>query len=308
MMGAASGRRPARLRHTIGGIWADALALRPRPAVKALVRGYAKNDILTYASAISFQVFFALIPLALFALGVLGFLHLEEVWRADIAPEVRASTSKPAFAVIDDTVDGILGRRQLFWITLGAAITVWEISGAMRAVMGVFNSIYGVEEQRPVVRRFLVSCALAAVVGILLLAAVVVARFGGSAMAALLGEGPTVAGIAFVLRWSVVIALLLLAVGLLVRFAPATRRPVRWAGYGAVLVVLGWVAMSLIFGWYVSSVANYGSIFGGLATLIVTMEYLYLSSIVFLTGIQIDALTRRSVEGPGERPGERLGP
>jgi membrane protein len=307
-MGAASRHRPARLRHTIGGIWADALALRPRPAVKALVRGYAENDILTYASAISFQVFFALIPLALFTLGVLGFLHLEEVWRADIAPEVRASTSKPAYTIIDDTVDGILGRRQLFWITLGAAITVWEISGAMRAVMGVFNSIYGVEDQRPVVRRFLVSCALAAMVGILLLAAVVVARFGGSAVAALLGEGPIVAALAFVLRWGLVIGLLLLAVGLLVRFAPATRRPVRWAGYGAVLVVLGWVAMSLIFAWYVSSVANYGSIFGGLATLIVTMEYLYLSSIVFLTGIQIDALTRLSVEGPGERPGERLSP
>lgn len=104
------------------------------------------------------------------------------------------------------------------------------------------------------------------------------------------------------------IALLLLVVGVLGRFAPATRRPVRWGSFGALLVVLGWVAMSLIFTWYVRSVADYGSIYGSLATVIVTMEYLYLSAIVFLTGIQIDALTRRSVEGPGDPSGELLSP
>jgi uncharacterized BrkB/YihY/UPF0761 family membrane protein len=64
--------------------------------------------------------------------------------------------------------------------------------------------------------------------------------------------------------------------------------------------------MSLIFAWYVSSGADYGSIYGSLFTVIATMEYLYLSSIVFLTGIQVDALTRRSVEGPGQPPGELL--
>ncbi len=41
------------------------------------------------------------------------------------------------------------------------------------------------------------------------------------------------------------------------------------------------------------------AIFGSLATVIVAMEYLYLSSIVFLTGIQIDSLARSSVEGTG---------
>ena len=56
-----------------------------------------------------------------------------------------------------------------------------------------------------------------------------------------------------------------------------------------------------------SSLADHGSIYGSLATVIVTMEYLYLSAVVFLTGIQIDALARRSVEGPGEHPGELVG-
>jgi membrane protein len=114
---------------------------------------------------------------------------------------------------------------------------------------------------------------------------------------AALGGGPIVAALAFALRWGVSVGLLLLLVGILVRYAPATRQPVLWGGVGALLVVAGWVAMSLIFAWYVSSVADYGSVYGGLATVIVLIEYLYLSAIVFLTGIQIDALARRRVEG-----------
>ncbi|MDP9259866.1 MAG: hypothetical protein M3Q31_25405 [Actinomycetota bacterium] len=50
----------------------DARRLRPRRIVKALARGNVENDILTYATGISFQVFFALIPLGLLAPGGTG--------------------------------------------------------------------------------------------------------------------------------------------------------------------------------------------------------------------------------------------
>jgi len=146
-------------------------------------------------------------------------------------------------------------------------------------------------------RRFTLSCALAAAVGVLLLLAAVVARFGGAAAEAVLGDGALATTADLALRWGLVFALLLLAVGLLAHFAPAKRRPARWVSFGALLSVGGWVVMSLIFSWYVTSVADYGSIFGSLATVIVAMEYLYLSSIVFLTGIQVDSLARSSVEG-----------
>jgi len=187
--------------------------------VDALLRSYAENNLLTYASAISFRVFF------------------------------------------------------------------------------VFSSIYGVEDRRSFIRRFSLSCALAAGVGALMLMAALVGRFGASAVEAVLGAGAIAGSVGFVLRWGVVFALLLVAIGILAHFAPAKRRPARWVSFGTLLSVAGWVVMSLIFSWYVTSVADYGSIFGSLATVIVAMEYLYLSAIVFLTGIQIDSLARSRLEG-----------
>ena len=91
-------------------------------------------------------------------------------------------------------------------------------------------------------------------------------------------------------------ALLLLLVGLVVRFAPAKRRPLEWVSFGAVVVVAAWIVMSLGFDFYLTTLANYGSVFGNLATVIIAIEYVFLSSIVFVSGIQIDALTRREVE------------
>ena len=40
----------------------------------------------------------------LFVTGLLGFFGLSEVWRSDIAPDLRDSVSNAAFTVIDDAV------------------------------------------------------------------------------------------------------------------------------------------------------------------------------------------------------------
>ena len=274
----------------------EAEALGPRELVKRVVDGYSRHDILTYASAISFQVFFALIPLTLFALGLLGFLNLQEVWTSDLAPEAKGALSAPAFEVVNTTVNKVLGSKQVFWVTAGAAIAVWEVSGAMRAIMTVFDRIYGESRERSFRERLLLSIKLSVIVtGLLLLTAAVV-RFGPALVTLVAEDSGLAHAIGFALRWLIAVTLLLFTVGLISKMAPSRDRPVEWASFGAVLVVVGWIAMTLIFSWYVTSVADYGSLFGSLATLIVALEYLYLSAIMFLTGVQVDAIVHDCVE------------
>jgi len=274
---------------------AEARAFDVRTLTRALVEKYRENDLLTYASAISFQVFFALIPLLLFAFGLIGFLSLSDAWAKDMAPEIKPHVSDTAFKVIDDTVNQILGSKQLFWVTLGAAIAVWEISGAVRAVMQIFNRIYGVTETRRFWRRMRISLGLAAVSGAALISAAAIVRFGPLAVDALGASGFLVDAVAFVARWAIALALLVLVVGVMVRFAPDCRRPLHWVSFGALVAVVGWAAMSIGFWVYATEVADYESIFASLATVIVTLTYLYASVIVFLTGVQLDALVQDGI-------------
>ena len=274
----------------------DARALSLRAATGEILAGFKQNDLLTYASAISFQVVFALVPLALLALGLIGTLGLSG-WRStDAAHTVRHNVSPPVYHVIDDTVRKILAHRQLFWVTLGAVIAVWEVSGAMRATMQVLNRVYGVEEKRSFGRKIGESIVLSTAVTFMLLLALAVVKVGPDTANDVLGDGAAVSVLSFVVSWGAAVALLFLVVTVVVRFAPDTRRPVRWVSFGGLLVIVGWIAVSLLYGFYIGSLADYASIFGNLAAVLVTMSYIYLSAIVFLTGVQLDSLIRRQVD------------
>jgi membrane protein len=267
-----------------------------RETAEELVKGFKENDLLTYASAISFQIISAMIPFALFVLGLIGFFDLNQVWKTNLAPDVQANVSPAAFSFINDTVNRVLAAKQLFWVTLGAGVFLWELSGATRAVMGVFDNVYCAERERPFWQRMRISFALALAVSACFLAALVVVRF-----MPLLWDGHhlawTVQAAAFVLRWAVAAGLMLLAVGLLVHYAPATPQPLRWVSFGSTLVIGSWILMSIGFGFYLREIATYDSIFGNLASVFVLISYLYLSSVVLVAGVQLDAIVRKEVKG-----------
>jgi membrane protein len=255
---------------------------------------FEEHDLLTSASAISFQVFTALVPFLLFAFALLGFLSLDNVWRDHVAGHVRPNVSPAMYQVIDSTVTKVLASGQAFWMTAGLALAVWQISGAVRAVMGALNRIYRVEAERSWGQRMLVSTWLSVAVGAALLLAVAVVS-GGPLLYGDVGQ-PAGAGL-FVLRWGVAGGLMLVAVGLLFHFGPATRRPIRWVSLGTMLAVVSWLGASLAFYVYLRYIASYQSVFGNLATVVVLLGYVYLSSVAFLAGAQIDALVRRRVSG-----------
>ena len=262
---------------------------RIRAKLRRFVDDFVANDLLTYASAISFQILSSIVPFLLFGFGLLGFLHLADVWSEDLAPDLKAAVSPEAFAFLDGTIRRTLTDRQVFWVTAGFLVALWEVSGAVRAVMGALNRTYGIETRRSWRRRMAVSTALALAVGACWLAAIAAVVLSPVVYGDVEGM---VAVLLFVARWAVAGALLLLAVAVLLHYAPERRSPLDWVTFGAVLIMAGWLLMSLGFGVYLRYIADYNSIFGGLATVVVLIAYLYGSAVVFLGGVQVDALAR----------------
>lgn len=254
-----------------------------------VVQGFSENDLLTYASAISFRILFALIPLLLAGVAVLGFFDLGTVYRDEIAPQIEERVSSEAFQVIDATVQDVLRSGSEFWLTLGVALALWEVSGAMRAIMGSLNLIYRSEEQRSTVRRFAVSFVLAIATSGALGLAIVTLQLGPQIAD---GIGLTHGVLAFFARWVAAAVLMTGVVVMLIRFAPARHQRRSLVGVSAVLVTAAWIGTSYVFNFYVTTIATYQSLFGNLAIVIVLMTYLYVSAVTFLVGVQIDAILR----------------
>lgn len=275
---------------------ASARQLTVREVSRAVLDGFKQHDLLTYASALSFQILTAVVPFLLFVLALAGLFHADDFWRNHLAPQVQANTSAPLFAVVEDAVHQVFSGRQLLWATFGGGLALWQVSGAVRAVMGALLRIYGAPGERPFVRRYTVSLVLSIEVGacfMLALLCLLLAPF-----VTLQDPGAAWAVFGFVLRWSLAAGFLWLAVGLLVRHAPgATAQPLPWVTLGATIVVGCWMLVSAGFYGYLTAIASYGSAFGSLAALIVVMAYLYISTTVFLLGAQLDAILRAHATG-----------
>jgi membrane protein len=161
--------------------------------------------------------------------------------------------------------------------------------------MGALARIYAAPAERPTLRRYTISFILSIEVSACFILAglcLLFAPFVSNSHAGFLWGA-----LAIAVRWSLVILLLFVVVALLVRHAPSRPQTVPWVSVGATIVIALWVIVSLAFYGYLVDIADYASVFGSLASAIVAMAYLYLSTTVFLFGAQLDAIIRTHVTG-----------
>jgi membrane protein len=266
-----------------------------------LLDRFEEHEILNSASAIAFQALFALVPLALFLLALVGFFELDRVWD-DAAAEIEPRVSEAAFKVIDDTARQVIDDEKPFWLTAGAALAIWRLSATVRATIGALDRIYEVEEDRPLAQRLKLSIALSLATTAIGLAALAVLYLGPLVVPT---DSLVPEVLSIVVRWSLALALGVAAVGILVHFAPATPPPTSWVSRGSLLCAAAWLLATVAFAFYVTELADYGSVFGSFATVFLLLTYLYLSATAFLAGAEIDARAGVAEPSPETRRARR---
>lgn len=260
----------------------------------ALAGDLAEGEILTYASAMAFRVLFASIPVALAFLALLGFLDLTLVWTLDVAPSIHATVGDPAFALLDSTVRRILGTRQAFWLTLGLALAIWQLSSIVRVTADALDRLYGVENRRRLREWLGVSIAVA-----LCLIVAAVAIYFGPELAGSVSGGSAIASLgALLLSWALAVVAMFAAIALLLRYMPGERVRWRFAGTGALVTVVAWSLATAGFGAYITWVVDYGSLFGNLAFPFVLLLYLNFSALFFLIGVWLERRRHTGLERP----------
>jgi membrane protein len=258
---------------------------RLRRFVKLWIDLFDRHELLDHASAIAFQVLKSVIPLTLFGLAILGVTGNQHVWRDTVAPAIKSHVQRPTYHAIDYGVEKIFTTNSTGLIVFASFLSLWYISGAVRAVMGSMNQIYETEDERRRPVRYGISFGLAA--------AIAVGVIGALLSTVLLGHvHGSLEVVAQTGRWILAIALLAVAVGLLVRFAPAERRSKKWIGAGTIVVIGSWIVATLIFELFVTNVANFKTATGELTVFLVLIGYVYTSSIILMVGLELDELLR----------------
>ncbi len=265
----------------------------PRTVAREVVDGFREHRLLVYASAIAFRWVTLLVPFLCLLLALAGVLNAESLWRDDVEPWLEDQVSLAVFQVIRESVERILSEGQAFWLTVGLVLVIHEVAAAMRVTMRALDAIYGTRKQRPLRNLVVRSVWLGAAVLALVLGALAVLALGPLAI----GSG----ALSLLVRVPLAAALLLLAVGLIVRWAPLKPRPLGWVSFGSGLSVALWLAMGSAYAFYATTIASYGSVFGSLAVIFVFTIFMYLSAIAFLVGVLVDASVREAHSTSGTR-------
>src|SRR5205085_9951550 len=95
-------------------------------------RLFRDHDLMTCASAISFKVLVSSIPLSLLGLGVLGALGREDVWRRQIAPQIKGRVLPDVYSGLSQTVDKIFTHDTAGLIAFASLLAIWQFSGPVR--------------------------------------------------------------------------------------------------------------------------------------------------------------------------------
>jgi membrane protein len=259
--------------------------------VKLWVDLFSEHELLDHASSIAFAVLKALVPLTLLGLAILGAVGERQVWNDTILPRIQSHVQPATAHAIDIAAGKIFSTNSTGLIVFASLLTLWYVSGSVRGVMSATNAVYDCGETRSWKERYPISLGLAAAIALCVIAAILVvlaapalARHGALQVVVAIG------------RWLVAVALLGLAIGLLMRFAPVEPRPNQWVSGGTILVILAWVAATLIFQVLVTTLLNFKTATGQLGVFLVLTGYVYTSAIIFLVGVEVDELLREDAK------------
>jgi membrane protein len=271
-------------------------------ALKRTFREFMDDDLLDWAAALTYYSILSLFPAVVVMASVVG-LAGESVTTPLIDNVQQLAPGQARDMLVNvlrelESSSSVAGPLAI----LGLVSALWAASGYIGGFIRASNSIYEIEEGRPMWKTLPLRIVLTLTMMVLLAAtAFGVVLTGGIAerVGQALGLESTAVLVWNIAKWPVLAVLVSLAIALLYWAAPNVRHPgFRWLTPGSVLAVLVWVAASLGFAVYVATFASYNKVYGSLAGVVVFLVWLWLSNLAVLFGAEFDAeLTReRQIE------------
>lgn len=273
------------------------LGYRVAEFLRRLWQKSVEDEVFFMAGAVAFNVLIALVPLLILGIGLTGFVLSARFGDPTDAVLALVADNLPqageGVALVEAfraPVSSLVERRTGFTV-FGALFLVWVSTRLVATLRIALREIFDLGRQRGVLmgKLFDIQAVLIGVSLLTLNLGVTVAfeatiDYGigligvdGSAFSIierLLGHGLALGSI-----WT----LFLIAY----RYLPARRIPWRTAWVAATFSALVHEALKWGFSWYVTEIADYGSAFGNLATVVVLFFWIYYGSIVFILGGEV---------------------
>ena len=276
---------------------------RRRLLVDSFVR-FRAADGFSHSRALAFQFTLTLLPALIAVVGLAAALGQEDFRRV-----VEATLTALAPGAVGDILTEALKQgssaagEESGETALAAGGIAALVAGAtaMAQVERGANRIYGVERDRPAVRKYTRALLLAASAGLFALLSAVV-LVAGTAIRDAVAWDEAIDSVWRYARWPAGLGLAIASVSLLFELSPNRRQPEpSWLAFGAGVSALLWLVFMGILKLYIDATDSFGATYGPLAGTIGVLLWTFVTSIALFFGIafaaQLEA-ERAGVPGP----------
>jgi membrane protein len=277
--------------------------------LKRTVGEFRDDNLTDWAAALTYYAILSIFPALLALVSVLGLLG--DSATQTLIDNVTKLTPGSAANIVRDAVTNLQKNQGAAGVlfVVGLAVALWSASGYIAAFMRASNSIYDIEEGRPIWKTLPVRIGLTALLLLLVaVSAVMVVVTGPLAeqIGKLIGIGDTAVTVWDIAKWPVLLLIVSLMFAILYYAAPNVKHPgFRWISPGGVLAVLLWIIASAAFAFYLANFANYNKTYGSLGGVIVFLVWLWISNIAVLLGAEFDAELERGRAIEAGHPADR---
>lgn len=253
----------------------------------SIARGMSRDDVAVHASAMTFDLFLSLLPMLALSGFLLKVLLQQNPAALLYVSELLNVTPNQVHRVLQVE----LGRFSAGVAPFAVLVTLYLASGAFHSAMNVFESATDARRRSWWTKRAIaIGCVLFAIATLAIVGVLGVWLSGGLAptLSALLGP-ERVPGVAQIGTYIAAFVAATAFLALFFRIAihnPDLKRHV-WPG--ALLTVTIGTIVSWGFAMYLQTLARYTLYYGSLATVAVTLVWLYLWCLALLVGVELNA-------------------
>jgi membrane protein len=271
----------------------DIPAVGWRDILKRSLAQFKHDDITDRAAALTYFGVLALFPGVLVLVSILGLLGRSTTNKVlDNVGQLAPGGVRTFLNSVIEQTQGRTGAASVAAIA-GILIAVWSASGYVAAFMRATNTIYGVDEGRPIWKTAPVRLGVTVVVMVMLVISALIVVLTGSIAKQVghaLGIGNTAVLVWDVAKWPVLLVIVSVMFSLLYWACPNVKQPgFRWVTPGGALAVVVWLIASGAFALYVSFAGSYNKTYGSLASVIIFLVWLWITNIAILLGAEFNA-------------------
>jgi membrane protein len=265
--------------------------------VKRTVREFKEDNLTDLAAALTYYGVLAIFPAVVALVSILGLVgHSATQPLIENLGKVAPGPAKTIFTSAVQNLQKSQGTAGVIFV-VGLLGALWSASSYVSAFMRASNTIYDVEEGRPIWKTLPVRLGVTLVMIVLLaVSAVAVVLTGGLAkqVGNLVGIGGSTVSVWDIAKWPVLLLVVSFMFSILYWAAPNVKQPgFRWLSPGGAFAVAVWVVASAAFALYVANFSSYNKTYGALASVIVFLVWLWISNIAVLLGAELNAELER---------------